>query len=197
MTLDKKTVAASARRWWKALQPSSDGKWRGDRAALARLRRASDPWTAATEPATLDLFRAFDLVDDGAPDERKAEALSRVAAIASVLAHVKTDATARVARAAGPPRNSSDGEGAVLTRLRLARLMSARGDEEIATSFRRLVAQLDAANVGDLAWLMLVWDRDELGDRTRTLFAFDYHDAADHAPPDPDAPSPSSPNANH
>ena len=40
----------------------------------------------------------------------------------------------------------------------------------------------DTANVRDLALQILAWDDDERGDHTRTLFAFHYHDAGDHAP---------------
>lgn len=176
-------IERAAKAWWDALQPieTKDGRKRpGNRAALARLRRSADPWDAAAEPATLDLFRALGLQSSDA-----ARMLGRVAVLASVLAHVRADSSKLVGRALGPTGSAKDGEGAAMTSLRLARLLAARGDEEIATAFRRAVALLDGkANVGDLAWLMLAWDQDEWGDRTRTLFAFAYHDASAHAPSD-------------
>ena len=60
---------------------------------------------------------------------------------------------------------------------------ASKGDDEILIAFRRVVAILsDTANVRDLAYQILNWDRDELGDRTRTRFAFDYHSAGAYAP---------------
>jgi CRISPR system Cascade subunit CasB len=179
----REKIETSARQWWDALQPTEtrDGRKRpGNRAALARLRRATDQWDAAAEPATLDLYRVLGFQPSDAD-----VALPRVAVLASILAHVRVDSSPKVGRALGPPAGAKDGEGAAMTSLRLARLLAARGDTEIATQFRRAVALLgDTANVGDLAWLILTWDRDETGDRTRTLFAFAYHDASAHAPSD-------------
>jgi CRISPR system Cascade subunit CasB len=161
----RKRVAYEARSWWKSLGPGKDksgSTFPGDRAALARLRRA-----------------------DGDPLDALAEVFARVAVLASLLAHVREDnLNANVGRALGPT-DSRTPESAAMKPLRLARLLNARGDAEIGTAFRRAVALLgDTANVGDLAWLVLTWDRDEAGDRTRTLFAFAYHDASAHAPGD-------------
>lgn len=183
------TIKKAAGDWWAKLQPDWNGRmYPGNRAALAKLRRAaSDPVTAASELATIELYRKLDLVSAEASNEEKVAMLMRVAVLASILAHVRKNSLAKVGRALGPPRGAKNGEGAAMSQLRLARLLAARGDEEIAIAFRRAVALLKdgsdvTANVGDLAWLILTWDRDELGDRTRTLFAFDYHDASAHAP---------------
>ena len=111
--------------------------------------------------------------------------------LASVLAHVRDDAKVPVARALGPPRGGKP-EDAVYSVLRLRRLLTSRGDDELLIAFRRVVAMLgDTANVRDLARQILDWDHDERGDRTRTLFAFNYHDAGEHAP-DANAPEQSS-----
>lgn len=186
MMLDKKKhIEAAARAWWKSLQPAvHNGRaYPGDRAALARLRRAADPLTAASEPAALDLYRRLDL-----PGHDVASTLGRVAVLASLLAHVRKDEDKMFGRALGPSDPKAPAS-AVLKPLRLARQLAARGDEEIATAFRRALALAgDTANVGDVAWLVLSWDRDEHGNRVRTLFAFAYHDASAHAPEPPGTP---------
>lgn len=188
MNLERTHIRSATRNWWQSLQPRVESNGRthqGDRAALARLRRASDPLAAAHEPATLDLYRRLELAPSGAPQSQIAAALSRVAVLASLLAHVRTDdKKCLIGRALGPT-DLKEPASAVLKPLRLARLLAARGDEEIAIAFRRAIALLEGtANVGDLAWLVLSWDRDEQGDRVRTLFAFAYHDASAHAPDD-------------
>lgn len=167
-----------ARRWWRSLQTETrDGSTKpGDRAALARLRRAS-PLEAAMEEATLRLFRELGYRDSGR--------LARVATLAAVLAHIRADdEKTPLARAVGRP-NIADREGAALKPLRFERLMQAQGEEEILRGFRRAVALLKGrANVADLARLVLDFDREE----TRRDFAFDYF-AAGVAAPGPDAGS--------
>lgn len=168
-----------AQDWWRKLQPlvtESGGKLPGDRATLARLRRAANLYDAAAEPETIRLFR---LLGFSNPDR-----LGRVAVVAAVLAHVREQPKnrERLARALGPPRGGKP-EDAVYSTLRLRRLLATRGDDDLLIAFRRAVAILkDTANVGDLATLILDWDDDERGDITRTRFAFDYHDAGEHAP---------------
>lgn len=179
-------VEEASKKWWQSLQaePTKDGRKKlpGNRAALAKLRRASDPLAAASEPMMIALFQRLSLLREGASEKEKIAALSRVAVLASVLAHVRDDSKDKVGRALGPT-DMKKPETALLKPLRLARLLAARGDEEIGTQFRRVVALLGGkADVGNLAWLILSWDQDETGDRTRTLFAFDYHDAGAHAP---------------
>ena len=176
--------------WWRNLQAfeTADGrKLPGERAALARLRRATSPFEAAGEPETIRLFKQLGFRD---PDR-----LGRVAVLASVLAHVRQDSKDQVARALGPPRGGKP-ENAVYSALRLRRLLGTRGDDDLLIAFRRVVAMLgDTANVRDLTHQIQNWDHDEWGDRTRTLFAFHYHDAGEHAPgADADAAAaPSSP----
>ena len=182
MRLDRKAIEQQARGWWLSLQPSKDGRYPGDRAALARLRRASHTVEAAAEPATLDLYGRLALLPKDARESQIAEALGRVAVLAAVLAHVTDDTRVLLGRALGPTQAKAP-ESAVLKPLRLARLLAARGDADIHTAFRRAIALLGGtANVGELAWLVLVWDHPDMGDRVRTLFAFAYHDASAHAP---------------
>jgi CRISPR system Cascade subunit CasB len=177
-TPDLDAQADAACRWWRALGPieTKTGMLPGDRATLARLRRCSAPTEAAMEPATAKLFKAlgFNARDDGH--------LGRAAALAAVLAHVRKDGGGSIALAIGAPPGGEPG-GALLKPNRFRTLMAARTDDEILTSFRRVVAMLDhTANVRDLAKLILSWTDDEAGDRARTRFAFAYHGAADYAP---------------
>jgi CRISPR system Cascade subunit CasB len=169
--------AVRARDWWRGLQPLNlEGRrLPGDRAALARLRRCASPLEAASEPATIALYRKLGL-------EYPERDLPRVAALAGVLAHVRASTRDPLARQLGPPPGGQP-EDALLKPLRFKRLMAARGPEETMIAFRRVVHMLNSeANVRDLSRLMLAWDLVGLGDRTRTRFAFDYHGAAFAAP---------------
>ena len=168
--------AAAARRWWRSLQPDRETGQRGDRAALARLRRAGSVLEAAAEPATADLFGKLMF-------EHPERNLARAALIAAVLAHVRRDDGATsVARAIGTPRGGDD-TTARLTPLRFKRLIAAREPDDLLIGFRRAVAMLgDTANVKDLARQLLAWTDERHSDRARTLFAFDYYGAGQYAP---------------
>ncbi len=168
---DRFTVA---KRWWESLQPSKSGDGSaggGNRAALARLRRCSTWFEAAAEPETAHLFRRI-----GQHDERR---LPRIAVLAVVLAHVRTEEPSKLASSVGPENGTE--ENAKLKPLRLRRLLSATADDEILTAFRRLVAlKGGTANVADLTRNILNW-HDE---KTRMRFAFDYWQAGAAAPMD-------------
>jgi CRISPR system Cascade subunit CasB len=183
------------RRWWSGLQPGEPGgRGRGDRAALARLRRATLPLDALDEPAVFDLYRRLGF---GA---REAEnRLPWVAAAAMVLAHVRNDEWNRSpARAVG--RSNWDDktfDSARVKPLRFQRLLAAREPEDVAREMRRLVALADRRiNVGALGAAILDWNHPERGERMRARWAFDYHAAGDAAPDagtgpgDASAPSP-------
>jgi len=176
-TIDTKERAKLARAWWAGLQPVDTDKVKlpGNRAALARLRRCSSPPEAAAEPETAALFRKL----EAHPND-----IGRVAALASVLAHVRDEPkqSPRIARAIGSPPGGEP-EEAIVKPVRFKTLMSARTDEEVLIAFRRVVALLDRkANVTNLAELVLGWTDDDHGDRVRTRFAFDYHGAGFAAP---------------
>jgi CRISPR system Cascade subunit CasB len=165
---------AKAREWWERLQPSknSDEHARGgDRAALARLRRCATWMEAAAEAETALLFRRT-----GLGDEMR---LPRVAVLAVVLAHVRSDETLKIASSIGP--QGGDEAAALLSPLRLRRLLTTEGDDALLTAFRRLVAlKGGSANVADLAQQILNWQ----SERTRMRFAFDYWQAGQAAPSD-------------
>jgi len=181
-----------ARKWWTQLQPKKteeDGYRTGDRAALAKLRRCSSWVQAAAEPQTLVLFHAL--------EKSHKNDLPRVAVLASVLTHVReeTKADKQTGRmpliADGIGKRAGDKDAtAVLSDLRLRRLLTTKGDDDILIAFRRLVAMMGGtANIADLATNILDWDHPEMGDKTRVNFAFHYWQAGAAAPhfPAPDA----------
>lgn len=171
-------VAKSAREWWRYLHPDDNSGDKGDRAALARLRRAGSPVEAMSEEATFDLFRRIGL---GPTDVHR---LPRVAVIAMVLAHVRNDAAAEgegrppaAIRSVGR-KTPEDKDSAKMKPLRLRRLLACRDDEELAREMRRFVALADGTlNVGDLAASLFFW-----GDRVRARWAFEYYAAGAAAP---------------
>lgn len=167
--LETKRPGDLARQWWRGLQPAPDRGRPGDRAALARLRRA-DVGSAMMDEAALGLFRIFGW--------RSPSRLPRIATLACVLAHVRTDIENSFGSAIG--RDSiDDKDSAVLSVVRFQRLLNADTEEEIERGFRRAVALLGGeANVADLARIILFFDDEE----TRRRLAFDYFAAGVAAP---------------
>ncbi|MBT3070570.1 type I-E CRISPR-associated protein Cse2/CasB [Rhodomicrobium sp. Az07] len=168
----KNAIGDEARKWWESLQPAKSGEdanGGGNRAALAKLRRCSTWIEAAAERETALLFRRV-----GSGNEQR---LCRAAVLAAVLAHVRENETTKIASSVGPQKG--DEATAQLSQLRLRRLLTASGDDEILTAFRRLVALKGGkANVADLAEIILNWHRED----RRMRFAFDYWQAGEAAP---------------
>jgi len=181
--------ADAAWKWWSSLQPHEFNGRRtpGDRAAIARLKRASSLLEALDEPATFDLFHKLGFSRD--------TDLGRAALVAAVLAHVREDRRSeRVAASIGDPRGGAESTP-LITPLRFKRLMSAREPDDLLIAFRRVIAILGrTANVKDLAHVLLAFtDPDERrADIARTRFAFDYHGAGQFAP-DAEPASPANP----
>jgi CRISPR system Cascade subunit CasB len=155
--------------WWRDLQDTRrDGSPnpRGDRAALARLRRA-EPVDALTDEAVMDLYRrmfgpAF-----------VAAKMKLAVRLALVLAHVRENGKLRFGEALG-----EGGDNAPLKPLRFKRLLLAESEEEIIRQFRRAVDLAgDVANVLDLARLLLDWTDPDRSEKTRTRLAFNYFGA--------------------
>ena len=156
------TAPHAAKYWWEELQPT-EGK-RGDRGALARLRRCATVAEAMQEEATIGLFRRV-----GA---RGPADLSLVALAASVLSHVRKDLPGTVARAVGPT-SPEKSDTATLKPMRFRRLLEADGPDERLTAFRRLVALAGGKlPVGDLAEALLDWS-----EHRRRRWIYDYWSA--------------------
>lgn len=118
------------------------------------------------DAATLQLFSKLGF--------HRPERLSRVAVLATLLAHVRENDSGRsVAQALGR-KSIGDEDGAVLKKLRFQRLIEAEGDEEIQRGFRRAISLAGGTlNVRDFIWLVLTFDKEE----TRRRFTFDYYGA--------------------
>jgi CRISPR system Cascade subunit CasB len=161
-----------------------------DPAALARLRRLSDPVNATLDEAVFALFRRLH-PKISADSPHFGAALTRVGVLAAVLSHVREQPAANergrrppAARSVGP-REPKDPTSAPMSALRFRRLLAARTDQEIMVAFRRLVALADnTINIAELAEGILDWTNDDRGDQVRARWAFAYHDAAIAAPRD-------------
>ncbi|ABQ31014.1 MULTISPECIES: type I-E CRISPR-associated protein Cse2/CasB [Acidiphilium] len=170
---------SAAHDWWRDLVPRAG--YPGDRAALAKLRRASTISEAMTEEASIALFRRV-----GATS---AEDLPRVALAAAVLARVSKEpdgpnAPRSVARVLGPQK-ADDVSTAILSPLRFKRLLAADEPEEQLIAFRRMVAiARGSLPVRDLADALLDWS-----ETRRRRWVFDYWNASEIAStPTTDAP---------
>jgi len=163
----KLIVVRPAVRWWHDLQPSlPDGSRnpKGDRAALAGLRRA-DLLAAMEEPATFALFRGLGCT--------VAEDLPRIALCAAVLAGVRENRPEHPARSLGEPP-----EQAPMKPLRFRHLMAADAPEERLIALRRAVQLADRKmNVQHLADACLNWS-----DSLRRTWIFEYYGAGRAAP---------------
>lgn len=183
----------SARSWWRSLQPEFEEGRRireGDRAALARLRRAGTVAEGMAEEATHALY---DRLGYGRLDPRRLR-FPRVAVVAMVLAHVRADAKAdergrpTAARTVGRA-SLGDPDSARMKPLRFRRLLACRDDEDLAREMRRLVALAgETVDVGDLARSILYWNDD-----TRARWAFAYYAAGRSAPSDDTATTTTAP----
>lgn len=166
--------AITAAKWWQGLQPRLPGGARnpaGDRAALARLRRA-DLLSAMDEPATFVLFRGLGC--------EHANELPRVALCAAVLAGVREDRLEHPGRTLGAPPGEP-AEKATLKPMRFRRLIEAETLEERLIALRRAVQLADRTlNVRELARACLIWS-----DERRRRWIFQYHSAG-RAGPDTD-----------
>jgi CRISPR system Cascade subunit CasB len=170
--------AAAAAHWWRALQPNTAIGERnrvGDRAALARLRRA-DLAAAMSDPATFDLFRMLGC------SRREYWYLPAVALCAAVLAGVRNELPPprdreHPARTLGPPPMGAV-EEAVMKRMRFRRLIEADTPEERLILLRRAVQLADRRlNLRELAAACLDWS-----ERRRQRWIFEYYNAGFAAP---------------
>lgn len=161
MKPDRNARAEAIIAWWRNLQPRTEAGRTvpGDRAALARLRRAESVMQASMIPATLDLCRRL----GAGPDE-----MERIALIAAALAHVREESAERFARQLGgvPP---------LMSWLRFQRLIEATEPDAQLTAFRRAITQAKRrANPRDLAESLLDWN-----DRRRQRWLYDYYHTND------------------
>lgn len=170
--------------WWTALTPEPAANRKGDRAALARLRRCASIAEAMQEPATIELFRRC-----GADDPAD---LPIAALAAATLAHLRADRPGPpVARQLGP-ESPDKPETALLKPLRFRRLLEAETPEEALPAFRRLLSLAGGeANLRDLAHALLDWTSRARGEEIRRRWIYAYW----NADPAPAAEAPKEPAA--
>jgi len=155
--------------WWRRMTPDPARDHRGDRAALAGLRRCPSVAAAMRQPAAIQLFRLCQAED--------AHDLPAIALAAAVLAHVREEAPGRVARMLGP-ESPDRPETALLKPLRFRRLLEASDPEDCLLSFRRLVALAGGkVNVSDLASALFDWPDRYRADERKRRWVFDYWNA--------------------
>lgn len=147
--------AGVVRDWWRdSIADRNSGAARG---LAARLRRAT-PLEAISEPAVQALARRISV------GPAQAGVLVR---LVQVLAEVREDDGKSLARRLG-------GDPAVMSHLRVQRLLRAEG-EEATTAIRRAVLMADRrCNVERLARDLLAWDHPEGGEVARRRWIFDY-----------------------
>jgi CRISPR system Cascade subunit CasB len=162
------TVDEKARRWWRDLNPKEDSGNPGNRAALATLRRATEPREIWMVEAYHNLRRRL----GGGRDD-----CDQIAILAHVLAHVRDEPQPpqRFAVMLGArPEGSTDASDHVMSPLRFKRLIEAVTPLDRMREYRRAVRLIgNRANVGDLALSILAWN-----DQTRRRWSFDYFGAS-------------------
>lgn len=191
MTKSYEEIGQLCLQWWQSLQPGggisddegdevsastaepasndkagSDQKNNnnpGDKATLARLRRAATPLEALVEQQAIRLAEKLGIT----PDEP--HNLERVGIIAAVLAHVKThDASRKNARALGPLKKAD--ENPIMSTLRFRALLSAKAPDDLLREMRRAISLMrNTANVASLASDIYFW-----GDNTRVNWSYHY-----------------------
>lgn len=171
------SFAKTVWKWWDVMQPDPEKGKRGDRAALARLRRCSTILDAMMEPSTQNLARLCHI--------RNEEDLPRIALVAAILGGVREDNKryAHVARQVGP----TNGAEALYKPLRFRRLLEAGSPDECLKGFRRLMALAGkSVNVRDLAKSVYEWPTEdatprqmEAAEKRRVSWVYHYWDAGD------------------
>lgn len=168
----------------------------GGRAAAAKTRRCESVTDALTLPSTNVLFHMLyrDLEQDetfrSEAQHRKAlERMrfqaDRIAAIACVLAWVRTDTKKSLAQIMGTPPKK--GGSALVAPMRLQKLIRIDEPMELVTPLRRLIQQVDRkANTSRLANDIWRWGPHEAGQRVRSRWCLEYYDhLSENLPPLP------------
>ena len=164
--------------WWRHLAGQDGGLSGGQRAALARLRRASTPMAIMQEPEALRLV------------ERLPRSRERAVILAGVLALVRESENQTVARRIGR-KSLDDDTSALVSEGRFRRLLQAH-DDELMESMRRLVRMTKGKiNVLDLSNAILYWN-----DHVKKRWIFDYYGVASSLNSQDDTPESSTTSGN-
>ena len=159
-----------AHEWWKELT-EGDARLEGrNRAATARIRRATSVRDVLMEPEVLQLLKSL---------TRQHE---RVAVMAGVLVHVKKHTQERVGRIIGR-ETFSDASSATMSEGRLRRLIHCKENDLLRTMRATVKMAQGQANVAELAQSILRWSDCEAGDEVKAQWILDYYGAWPSAEP--------------
>lgn len=178
---DARSAGRAVADWHRRLHPDADGAG-GDRAALARLRRAETPGAVLLEPETI---RLYGKVREALGRDRLSEAQTAALAVAAgTLASVRPGAgpAPTFATALGQLPNgqvATTGQRQIMSPLRFGNLMRAREPEELMRHMRRALALLGPRlfSIPRFAADIFVWD-----DEVRRSWIFQYHQEGAAAP---------------
>lgn len=155
------------RAWWKGLEDD-----KGERAAL---RRAASLTEVMLSPAFHRLLNELRRAGFGISDSR----YPKLAATAGLAARIRGEDGAGMAASMGTPK--SGGSKAVVSELRMRRILACNDIEELYMLLRRALALLDnRSNLADLAatvWNWVPMDEKRPNDPRRQM-AYDYYAAA-------------------
>lgn len=163
-----------AHKWWRELNgdpgAGEDRNSKGDPGAFARLRRASTPIEALAEARTIELAKRL-----GANPDKPLQ-LTRIGALAAVLAHVRGhNASTPMATLLGP---DGQGENTAMSPLRFQRLMAAETPDDLMRQMRNAVKLLKGtANIPAMSCAIYYWN-----DRTRIRWTYEYWGAGNASP---------------
>lgn len=147
-------LGSSLLRWWKSLE--------NDKGARAELRRAHDLTAVALTGAYQRFYRQ--MIFAGWPENAEPWKNERLAAIAGLLAHVKTEDTRKL------PEIMSEGERPPFSELRFRRLLEAPTPDDVFVSLRRALPIIGhQANICELANALFFW-----GDKVKKEWAYSY-----------------------
>ena len=157
----KQDGGSIAYEWWRELNPTDTFQSGHQRAALARMRRATTLIEVMQEPVALRLIA------------RMPRNPHRTATLAGVLAFVREFDDRSVARAIGR-KTMDDDQTVLMSESRFRRLLQVEGDA-LMEPMRRLVRMAKGTvNVHDLSSAILCW-----GDKVKKRWIFDYYGVAD------------------
>jgi CRISPR system Cascade subunit CasB len=169
--------------WWRRLNGNPDGEGQAqqhpsgqDRADSAALRRCADLTAVACSGAFGRLAQAVKAARNGIP--LLPWQLDRLALVAGVIAHVKTNGQSSLPQQMR--QTAEHGDRACVSEQRFQRLLSTRGDDALYIGLRRVLPLVkDQADVRQLAADLYAWS-----DATRKRWAYSYYDQDIPATPD-------------
>ncbi|QNT79323.1 type I-E CRISPR-associated protein Cse2/CasB [Entomobacter blattae] len=154
-------IVKLAQSWWQVLQPDPERGKKGNKGALAQLRRCHSIPELLLEPFVQNLIQSY--CQDSAVDNTILKnQILRLALVCGVLALVREKDTEKsVARRIGPEKGG-DESTALCKPIRFSRLLRAESLEECLRGFRRLVKLMgNKVNIADLIEGVFYWPKSD------------------------------------